>query len=212
MSLRSIPQRSLTLLLVVQGRRSPSRSGSAQRIGRSRPRPATDVRARVSLRLDEPHHRRLRLAAAHLHKSAQAVLQAALDHYLDHIVPTVIDGRCLCLGRRRRATGARFTPGPVRSAMSAPRPIASLAGVAVRGAPARRRRWTNPATSPTASPRPCRRRWRPSRRRRRAAPVRGAGARPTRSSSIGSACAAADRFRLSPNSTAGWSAIPGPAA
>ncbi len=86
-------------LLVAKGAAAPSRlttvrSSGGGGGGRAR---RSDGRARLALRLEEERHRRLRLATAHLHKSAQALLLAALDHYLDHVVPTLIDGRCHCL-------------------------------------------------------------------------------------------------------------------
>ncbi|HUZ71672.1 MAG TPA: hypothetical protein VMU87_01695 [Stellaceae bacterium] len=87
-------------LLVAKGAAAPSRftttrsSAGAGAGGRAR---QPDGRARLPLRLDEKRHRRLRLATAHLRKSGQALLLAALDHYLDHVVPTLIEGRCHCL-------------------------------------------------------------------------------------------------------------------
>jgi hypothetical protein len=84
-------------LLVVKGAAAPSRGVSprVRRAGREE-----DGRARVTMRLEEARHRRLRLAAAHLHKSAQAVLLAALDHYLERILPGVLHEPCPCLDRR----------------------------------------------------------------------------------------------------------------
>jgi hypothetical protein len=83
-------------LLVVKGQAAPSRPvplypQRQRRAGRE------DARLRVPLRLDEARHRKLRIAAAHFRKSAQAVMMAALDHYLDRIVPSVLDERCECL-------------------------------------------------------------------------------------------------------------------
>ncbi|MDZ7711811.1 MAG: hypothetical protein U5L06_01215 [Rhodovibrio sp.] len=51
--------------------------------------PAGDprARARVSLRLDEARHRRLRLAAIHLDASLQQILTHALDRYLAQVAP-----------------------------------------------------------------------------------------------------------------------------
>jgi hypothetical protein len=96
-------------LLVVKGAAAPSRPTPQRAVRRTR----DDARVRVAIRLEEPHHRRLRLAAAHLHKSVQAVLLLALDHYLDRIVPNVIDQRCQCLGRR--AAQDTVVPVPFRS-------------------------------------------------------------------------------------------------
>ena len=58
--------------------------------------PASDPRsrARVSLRLDDARHRRLRLAAIHLDASLQQILTHALDQYLAQVAPD-----CPCMGR-----------------------------------------------------------------------------------------------------------------
>ncbi|HUK60266.1 MAG TPA: hypothetical protein VLV50_13630 [Stellaceae bacterium] len=82
-------------LLVVKGSAGPSTPKRKTRRG-----PLEDSRVRVALRIDEPRHHRLRLAAAHMHKSAQSVLLAALDHYLDRIVPNALDEPCACLDQR----------------------------------------------------------------------------------------------------------------
>lgn len=53
-------------------------------------------RAKLSLRLDRERHLRLKIAAAHLGRSNQAILLDALDSYLEKIAPeTAID--CVCL-------------------------------------------------------------------------------------------------------------------
>ena len=52
------------------------------------------ARARVSLRLDDARHRRLRLAAIHLDASLQQLLTHALDQYLAQVAPD-----CPCMGR-----------------------------------------------------------------------------------------------------------------
>jgi hypothetical protein len=57
----------------------------------------------VSLPLDPARHRRLRLAAAHLDQTEDALMLAALDHFLDRVVPTLLDGRCACLEEGRAA-------------------------------------------------------------------------------------------------------------
>jgi len=80
-------------LLVVKGAAAPS-CGPVRKLRRGR---LDDGRVRVALRLDEPRHRRLRLAAAHMHKSVQAVMIAALDHYLQRIVANALDEPCPCL-------------------------------------------------------------------------------------------------------------------
>ena len=82
-------------LLVVKGAAQPLRLPT--RTARQTP---LDGRRRVSIRLDEAQHRRLRLAAAHLRKSVHAVLLDALEHYLDRIVPGSADPSCACLVRR----------------------------------------------------------------------------------------------------------------
>jgi hypothetical protein len=81
-------------LLVAKGNATPSRVLPL----RAQRRVANDdTRLRVALRLDAPRHQRLRIAAAHFRKSAQAVMMEALDHYLDRIVPSTLDGACACL-------------------------------------------------------------------------------------------------------------------
>lgn len=59
-------------------------------------------RARVSLRLNEERHLRLRLTAAHMQTTLQDILTQALDNYLNQISPEVIRDDCLCLGSERR--------------------------------------------------------------------------------------------------------------
>ena len=58
--------------------------------------PAGDPRrrVRVSLRLDDGRHRRLRLAAIHLDASLQQILTHALDQYLAQVAPD-----CPCMRR-----------------------------------------------------------------------------------------------------------------
>jgi hypothetical protein len=62
-----------------------------------RRRAASDPRARISLRLDDERHLKLKLTAAHLHKKLQDVVIAALDGYLDQVGPAVMNGNCACL-------------------------------------------------------------------------------------------------------------------
>ena len=57
----------------------------------------TKARAKLSLRLDPERHLRLKLAAAHLRRSSQAIMLDALDAYLS-TVTTAMDGNCHCLG------------------------------------------------------------------------------------------------------------------
>ncbi len=94
-------------LLVVKGAARPSATKRKVRRGSF-----DDGRVRVALRLDEPRHHRLRLAAAHLHKSAAAVLLAALDHYLDRIVPNALEESCACL---EQGAKSRNNVTPLRS-------------------------------------------------------------------------------------------------
>ncbi len=54
-------------------------------------------RARVSLRLNQERHLRLRLTAAHMQTTLQDILTEALDNYLNQISPEVIRDNCLCL-------------------------------------------------------------------------------------------------------------------
>lgn len=63
-----------------------------------------DTLRQFSLPLDPGRHRRLRLAAAHLDQTEDALMIAALDHYLDRVVSALLDGRCACL-EEGRATG-----------------------------------------------------------------------------------------------------------
>lgn len=51
----------------------------------------------ILFRLDEARRHRLRLAAAHLGKSSQAILLAALDHYLTRVMPTLLTAHCPCI-------------------------------------------------------------------------------------------------------------------
>jgi len=60
-----------------------------------------DTLRQFSLPLDPARHRRLRLAAAHLDQTEEALMLAALDHYLDRVVSPLLDGRCACLEEGR---------------------------------------------------------------------------------------------------------------
>lgn len=62
---------------------------------------SSDAPRQVMLSLDNARHRRLRLAAAHLDQTEEALMLAALDHYLDRIVSPLFDGRCACLEEGR---------------------------------------------------------------------------------------------------------------
>jgi hypothetical protein len=60
--------------------------------------PTNEDRARVTLRLDEARHFRLKLASAHMQQSLQEILNAALDHYLDQVGPEILRDGCVCIG------------------------------------------------------------------------------------------------------------------
>jgi hypothetical protein len=62
---------------------------------------SSDAPRQVTLPLDAIRHRRLRLAAAHLDQTEDALMIAALDHYLDRVVSVLLDGRCACLEEGR---------------------------------------------------------------------------------------------------------------
>jgi hypothetical protein len=76
-----------------------------------------DILRQVSLALDPTRHRRLRLAAAHLDQTEDALMIAALDHYLDRVVSALLDGRCACL-EEGRATGPGCAAATFASAKS----------------------------------------------------------------------------------------------
>lgn len=54
------------------------------------------ARAKLSVRLDPDRHLRLKLAAAHLRRSSQAIMLDALDAYLSSVTPA-LDRACPCL-------------------------------------------------------------------------------------------------------------------
>jgi hypothetical protein len=60
-------------------------------------------RVRLSVRIDDERHLRLKLTAAHLRLHVQDVLVAALDKYLEHASPEILNKNCCCL----KATSAR---------------------------------------------------------------------------------------------------------
>jgi predicted DNA-binding protein len=65
-------------------------------------RPAgEDGQTRVSLRMPTARHLRLRLAAAHLGRSNQGLILAAIDHYIDTVLPLLMAGRCACVEQGR---------------------------------------------------------------------------------------------------------------
>lgn len=55
-------------------------------------------RVRLTLRLDPERHLKLRLVAAHLRRTVQAVLTAAIDLHLEEVVTRFEEG-CTCLER-----------------------------------------------------------------------------------------------------------------
>lgn len=71
---------------------------------------APNPRARVSVRLDEAQHLRLRLAAAHERKTVHAVLLEAIEQYLDRIVPGSVDPSCACLARHGAPESIAIVP------------------------------------------------------------------------------------------------------
>jgi hypothetical protein len=64
--------------------------------------PAKEEGQQLSLRLDATQLRRLRLAAAHLDLAEHGFLIAALEHYIDHVVSPLLEGRCACLETERK--------------------------------------------------------------------------------------------------------------
>jgi hypothetical protein len=70
---------------------------SSPRQARPDSRATGDGKTKVSLRMSKARHRRLRVAAAHLGQSAQTLILEGLDYYIDHVLPTLIEGRCTCL-------------------------------------------------------------------------------------------------------------------
>ncbi len=72
-----------------------------------RPTPArgNDGLTRVSLRINAARHLRLRLAAAHLGLSNHGMMVAAIDHYLDNVLPMLMAGHCACVEQGRAPAG-----------------------------------------------------------------------------------------------------------
>lgn len=105
---RAVPAGYVSVAQAVRGDRAEdiARPAPAPRLEASeapaKPRAARrprkrDPRARISLRLDDERHLRLKLTAAHLHKKLQDIVIAALDGYLEQIGPAVMNGNCACL-------------------------------------------------------------------------------------------------------------------
>ena len=72
---------------------------------RPAPKRGNDGLTRVSLRINTARHLRLRLAAAQLGLSNHGIMVAAIDHYLDNVLPTLMAGRCACLEEGRAPAG-----------------------------------------------------------------------------------------------------------
>jgi hypothetical protein len=92
-------------LLVPKGDAAPSRGAMAWTSGETAARPAGDHR-RISFRIDELRHRRLKLASVHLRVSAQSLVLAAVEHYLDRIVPSLLGSHCPCVAPDEAQVGS----------------------------------------------------------------------------------------------------------
>ncbi len=55
--------------------------------------------SKLTLRVDRDMHLRLKLLAAHLHRSAQDIMLEALDEHLERIGPQIASNACACRGR-----------------------------------------------------------------------------------------------------------------
>jgi hypothetical protein len=75
-----------------------------------------DGQTRVSLRMPTARHLRLRLAAAHLGRSNQGLILAAVDHYIDTVLPLLMAGRCACVEQGRDPQGGCAALGFGRAA------------------------------------------------------------------------------------------------
>ncbi len=116
-------------LFVAKGRADPidlTPAGVFARIPRAAARsgecPDRHGKAKLSLRLEPVRHLRLKLAVAHLNRSAQQILIAALDRYLDEATPAVHDGGCACFMESRpdeTAGDAEDRRGPAITAAAA---------------------------------------------------------------------------------------------
>ena len=88
---------SLTGLLVTKPAAPVPQSVAEAAIKRLPPRPApkrgNDGLTRVSLRINSARHLRLRLAAAHLGLSNHGMMVAAIDHYIEHVLPEMLAER-----------------------------------------------------------------------------------------------------------------------
>jgi hypothetical protein len=61
---------------------------------------------RVSLRIPSARQLRLRLAAAHLGRSQHGLMLAAIDHYIDTVLPLLLSGHCACIEQGRSPDGS----------------------------------------------------------------------------------------------------------
>ncbi len=86
---------------LLSGKDATAQSQIAQATGSPLAAEGSEALRQVALPLDAARHRRLRLAAAHLDQTENAVIVAALDHYFDRVVSPLLDGRCACLEEGR---------------------------------------------------------------------------------------------------------------
>ena len=112
-------------LLVTKGDATPSAKGDAAAAQGGTveflPKPpqarsGEDGQTRVSLRMPTARHLRLRLAAAHLGRSSQGLILAAIDHYIDTVLPLLMAGRCACVEQGRDPQGSCAALGFGRAA------------------------------------------------------------------------------------------------
>ncbi len=103
------PAKLTSHLLARKGAAAPATLGTLATAPAPRSRPASgrdaSAPARLTLRLDERRHLRLKLTAAHLQQSLQAVLSEALDRYLDQVSPEMLSNNCVCLAVREPIRG-----------------------------------------------------------------------------------------------------------
>jgi hypothetical protein len=101
-------------LLVAKGAATPTRTrrpldigGTIERLDRPRREHGEggDGTIRVTLRMNRARHLRLRLAAAHLGRSNQALMLAAVDYYIDNLLPLLMAGHCACLEQGHMPAG-----------------------------------------------------------------------------------------------------------
>jgi len=115
----AVPAGYATLVSTVRGLRAPEPSverelpaeGTTVTVRRARRKSVPDPRTRISLRLDDDRHLKLKLTSAHLHRSLQDILIAALDGYLDQVGPAVMNGNCACLDGGCAARGLEIEQG-----------------------------------------------------------------------------------------------------